>query len=90
MKQDKLIPAIAAKAGLSQKAVKSVINELTAIVTAELKKGGEVQIYGFGTWKASKRSARQGVNPQTMQKIDIPAYVTPTFKAGSRLKSSLR
>lgn len=65
MKQDKLISSIAARAGLSQKNVKLVLNELTNIVTDQLKKNDSVSLYGFGTFKVSNRSARNGHNPQT-------------------------
>lgn len=90
MKQDKLISAIASRAGLSQKAVKNVLNELTYIVTDQLKKDDSVSIYGFGTFKVSKRSARNGVNPKTLEKITIPAMSIARFVAGAKLKSSLR
>ncbi|MFZ5341024.1 MAG: HU family DNA-binding protein [Patescibacteria group bacterium] len=46
---------------------------------------------GFGTFKASKRDARMGVNPQNpSQKIKIPAMRLPSFKAGAEFKKAVR
>ena len=56
-----------------------------------VKKNGEVRIQGFGTFKASKRKAREGVNPQNpSQKIKIPAMNVVTFKAGSEFKAAVK
>ena len=60
-------------------------------VIAGVKKEGEVRIQGFGTFKASKRKAREGVNPQNpSQKIKIPAMNVVTFKAGSDFKAAIK
>ena len=48
--------------------------------------GNDVAISGFGSFKVSKRAAREGRNPQTNEKIKIPARKAVTFKAGSALK----
>jgi DNA-binding protein HU-beta len=55
-----------------------------------LKKGDSVTLVGFGTFSVSKRSARQGRNPQTGAKINIPARKVPVFKAGKGLKEAVK
>ncbi|PIZ26843.1 MAG: DNA-binding protein HU, partial [Chloroflexi bacterium CG_4_10_14_0_8_um_filter_46_9] len=59
-------------------------------VTKTLKKGEEVVLTGFGTFSAKQRAARQGVNPRTGEKIQIPAVTVPKFKAGKALKDALK
>ena len=54
-----------------------------------LKKGGKVQIVGFGTFEASERAAREGRNPHTGEAIEIEASRAPRFKAGRALKEAL-
>ena len=58
-----------------------------------VKKGGKkdkaVQIIGFGTFSVANRAARQGVNPQTGEKIQIKASKSVKFKAGAGLKAIL-
>ena len=45
---------------------------------------------GFGKFTVADRSARQGVNPQTGEKIQIAASRVPRFSAGSQLKSAVK
>ena len=48
-----------------------------------LARGGEINFTGFGKFSVADRSARQGVNPQTGEKIQIAASRVPRFSAGS-------
>jgi DNA-binding protein HU-beta len=89
-KQD-LIDAIANAAGITKRAAGDALEALISHVTANLKKGNSVTVTGFGTFKVSKRAARQGVNPRNpSQRISIPAMKVPTFKAGKTLKDAVR
>ena len=90
MKKQEFIKAVATKAGLSQDAAAKALNSMIDIIVAELKKGGEINITGFGAFKVSKRAARNGVNPRNGQKIVIPAMPSPVFRAGKTLKESIR
>ncbi|EKE27024.1 MAG: hypothetical protein ACD_4C00086G0015 [uncultured bacterium (gcode 4)] len=90
MKKQDLIKAIATKASLSQDAAGKVLNALIDVVTAELKKDGEVVVTGFGAFKISHRAARQWVNPRTGAKIKIPAMKSPVFRAGKTFKEAIR
>ena len=59
------------------------------VITEALKGGEEVQITGFGKFYVQERKAREGTNPQTGKKMQIPASKSPAFSAGSALKDSL-
>jgi len=90
MTKTELIAAIAEKTGASKKQAAEFVNAFTETVIEGVKKSGEVRIQGFGTFKLSKRAAREGVNPQNpSQKIKIPARNVPTFKAGSDFKKAV-
>ncbi len=89
MNKTELVEAMAKKAGLSKKDAEAAVKAFTDVVTAELKKGGKVQLVGFGTFEVSKRAAREGKNPQTGDKIKIPASKAPKFKAGKALKDTV-
>ena len=54
-----------------------------------LKKDKAVQLIGFGTFSIAKRAARQGINPQTGEKIKIKASRTVKFKVGAGLKAKI-
>lgn len=91
MSKQELINSIAEAAGITKRAAGDALDSLINIVTKNLKKGGTVTITGFGTFKVSKRAARQGVNPRNpTQRISIPAMKVPSFKAGKTLKDAVR
>ena len=90
MNKAKLVDAIAAKTGLTKKAVSDVVASFMEEVMGAVKKGDSVTLTGFGTFKASKRSARTGRNPQTGEAIKIPARTVPVFKAGKAFKELVK
>ena len=89
MNKVELVAEMAKKAGISQKDAGAALKAFTDAVQAELKKGGKVQLVGFGTFEVSKRAARTGRNPQTGATMKIKASKAPKFKAGKALKDAL-
>jgi len=89
MKKQDLVKALATQAGVSQDTSSKVLEALVSVVTSQLKKGGEVNITGFGAFKVSTRAKRNGVNPRTGEKITIAARKSPVFRAGKTLKDEL-
>lgn len=86
MNKSELVDAIAKKTGLTKKDSESALKAFTETVSSELKKGGSVQLIGFGTFDVGARSERTGRNPLTGATIKIKASKTPKFKAGKALK----
>ena len=86
MNKTDLIAEIAKETGLTKKDAGSAVNAFVDIVSEELKKGGKVQLVGFGTFEISERAAREGRNPQTGEAMEIHSSKTPKFKAGKALK----
>lgn len=84
-----LVQEIATSLGVSKAQAEKFVNTFIEIVTDSVKQGQEVIITGFGTFKKTTRRARQGVNPQTREKIQIPASTTVSFKAGRTLKGAV-
>ena len=89
MNKTELIAAVAEKAKLSKKDAEKAVKALTEAVAEELKKGGKVQLVGFGTFEVSERAAREGRNPQTGAAMKIAASKMPKFKAGKALKDMI-
>ncbi|MGB6082756.1 HU family DNA-binding protein [Moheibacter sp.] len=89
MNKSELIDAMAADAGISKAAAKKALDSFTSNVTKSLKKGDKVSLVGFGTFSTSKRSARNGINPQTKKTIKIAAKTVAKFKAGSELSAAV-
>ena len=86
MNKTELTAAMAEQAGISKKDAEKALKAFTDVVSEELKKGGKVQLVGFGTFEVSERAAREGRNPQTKESIKIAASKAPKFKAGKPLK----
>ncbi len=89
MNKTELIAAMADQAGFSKKDAEKALKAFTDVVAEELKKGGKVQLVGFGTFEVSSRAAREGRNPQTGAAMKIAASKAPKFKAGKALKDML-
>lgn len=89
MNKTELVAAVADKAGISKKDAEAVVAAFTDTVTTELKKGGKVQLVGFGTFEVSERAARTGRNPQTGKEMKIAASKAPKFKPGKAFKDAV-
>ena len=89
MNKDDLITEIATSAEITKKEADVTLNAIMENITNALKKGESITLVGFGTFSLSKRAAREGVNPQTKEKIKIPAKNVVKFKPGKTLNSSL-
>ena len=90
MNKNDLVKAVAEETGLTQSAATEAIGAVLASIERELAAGGEVAITGFGRFSVAQRSARQGVNPATGQRIYIAASKAPKFTAGARLKTAVK
>jgi DNA-binding protein HU-beta len=84
-----LVNAMAEKAGMSKAETEKAIKAFTDVITDALKAGEKVALVGFGTFSVGERAARVGQNPQTGEKMDIPAAKVPKFKPGKALKDSV-
>lgn len=89
MNKAELVSAIAEKTELKKVDAEKAVKAFVEVVTEELKKGGKVQLVGFGTFEVSKRAAREGRNPQTKETIKIPASKAAKFKVGKALKDAI-
>ncbi len=88
--KDSLVELISVKTDLSKKDVETVLDTMVDSITEQLRQGNKVTFTGFGAFRVSKRAAREGINPQTKQKITIPAMNLPKFTAGKALKEAIK
>ncbi len=90
MNKSELINSLSEETTLSKKDVARVLESFARIVQRTLKKGGKVQWAGFGTFLVSYRPPRNGINPATKERIDLPAINVPRFKPGKHLREVVR
>lgn len=88
-KQD-FIEQIADRTGLSKKDATDCVEAVLGTIEDTLVSGGEISFTGFGKFHVAVRGPRQGVNPQTRERITIPGGKVPRFSAGSALKKAVK
>lgn len=89
MNKQEMVEAIAKKADLPKAQAEAALKAFIETTKKTLKKGGEVQLIGFGTFCVAKRAARTARNPQTGETIKIKATKLPKFKPGKAFKEAL-
>ncbi len=89
MNKSELIEAIAKSADISKAAAEKALDGTLNAIKATLRKGSNVTLVGFGTFKVGKRAARTGRNPRTGEPIKIKAARVPKFSAGKALKDAV-
>ena len=90
MNKSELIEQVAERADIRRGEAEAAVNALTEVVKETLQRGGDVAITGFGKFSVAERGARQGVNPQTGERIQIAASKAPKFSAGADFKKALK
>jgi len=76
------IKDISKAAGINEQQMKGVIKA----IVAEVKKGGNVMLKDFGTFKLKAVPERQYPNPQTGEKITKAAHNKLVFKPSANLE----
>jgi DNA-binding protein HU-beta len=89
MNKGELVAAAAEKTGLAKGDVAKALDGILDSIKAEVVKGGEVMLIGFGSFGVTERAAKKGFNPKTKQQIDIAASKAVRFKAGSAFKEAV-
>ncbi len=86
MNKMELIAAVGERAGLGKGEAIRAVEAVFDTISAQLKKGDEVRLVGFGTFSLSRRKASEGRNPRTGEPMSIKASTQPKFKPGKILK----
>ena len=85
MTKTELVANVAEKTEITKKDAGKVVDAVFETITEEIQKD-KVRIAGFGTFEIRDRAERQARNPQTGDKMTIPAKRAPAFKAAKALK----
>jgi DNA-binding protein HU-beta len=88
--KQEFVDQVANKSGLSKGDATKAVDAVLEVIQETLSRGGEISFTGFGKFTVAERGARQGVNPQTGERIQIAASRVPRFSAGSQLKSAVK
>jgi DNA-binding protein HU-beta len=86
MNKGELIDQIALKASVTKKQADAVLTAAIETIIDAVSEGDKVTLVGFGSFEARERQAREGRNPKTGDKMEIPATRVPAFSAGKLFK----
>jgi DNA-binding protein HU-beta len=89
MNRAELIELVATKTDTTKKAADTLLGALIDSITQAVADGEKVTLVGFGSFESRERKAREGHNPNTGEKMIIPAAVVPTFSAGKGFKEAV-
>jgi DNA-binding protein HU-beta len=84
------VDQVADRAGLNKRDAADAVDAVLQTIEDTLKRGSEITFSGFGKFSVSDRSAREGRNPATGEKIQISASRVPKFTAGAGLKKAIQ
>jgi DNA-binding protein HU-beta len=89
MNKKQLIEQMVEHTDSAKSEAEKYLEAFTSAISEALKAGEEVHIPGFGKFYVRDQKAREGRNPQSGEKMKIPASKVPAFKAGKSLKDSI-
>ena len=80
-----LVRRLKAAAGITKTQAEKAVGSFVSAATETLSAGEKLTLVGFGTFSVVARSAREGRNPRTGEKINIAASKAVKFKPGKGL-----
>ena len=83
MNKGELIDQIALKASVTKKQADAVLTAAIETIIEAVSEGDKVTLVGFGSFEARERQAREGRNPKTGDKMEIPATRVSASPAGT-------
>lgn len=89
MNKSGLIEALSKKEELTEKKASDIVNLIFRGFTETLKKGGRIEIRGFGSFVVREYGAYKGRNPKTGKSINVAPKKLPFFKVGKELKAKV-
>lgn len=89
MNKGDLVDAVAEKASVTKKQADAVLSAALETIMEAVAEGDKVTLVGFGSFEPRERKAREGRNPKTGEKMEIPATKVPAFSAGKLFKDKV-
>lgn len=84
-----LVEKIAETAEVSKAEAEEVVKTVLDSIVEALRRGEKIELRGFGSFRIRRRRPRQGRNPKTGMKVDVPGKAVPYFKPGKELRELL-
>ena len=89
MNKADLVKEMVKSTGISKVNTEKFLNSFMDVVKEALKNDEKITLVGFGTFSKQERKATTGVNPQTKEKIQIPAKNVAKLKFSDSVNDML-
>lgn len=87
--RQELIKRVATKSNKSAKETTEFVNATLDAIREALEQGEPVRLVGFGVFQVRETAPSVRVNPQTREKINVPAGKKVKFTAGKELTDAV-
>ena len=81
-----LVQEVVKVARLNKKHAEIIVNTVFFSIVEALQRDDKIELRGFGSFRVRHRRSRQGRNPKTGDRVDVPEKRIPYFKPGKELK----
>jgi integration host factor subunit beta len=86
MTKAELVEEVAKVSELTKKHSEVIVNTVFQSIIEALHEDEKIELRGFGSFRVRQRRSRQGRNPKTGARVNVPAKKIPYFKPGKELK----
>lgn len=86
MNKATLAESVSARLGESNAVGRAAVDAVFDAIVRAVIDGETVTITGFGTFTQQEQAGRSARNPQTGQRVEVPAQAVPKFRAGQGFK----
>ncbi len=86
MTKAEIVNRVAHNTGMSRKDAICALEIFLGSIKDGLKQGEKISLVGFGTFYVKHKKARNGRNPRTGDRIQIPPKLIATFKPGKSFR----
>jgi integration host factor subunit beta len=81
-----LVEEVVKVSNISKKHAEIIVNTVFFSIIEALQHDDKIELRGFGSFRVRRRRARQGRNPKTGARVEVPEKRIPYFKPGKELK----
>ena len=81
-----LVEEVVRVSSVSKKHAEIIVNTVFSSIIEALQREDKIELRGFGSFRVRRRRSRQGRNPKTGDRVEVPEKRIPYFKPGKELK----
>lgn len=89
MTKSDIVDQVASATGLTKLETEAVVDGFLLTVTNALKRGGSVDLRGFGSFRIRRRAPRVARNPKSGERVRVPEQNVPVFVVARGLRREI-